>query len=193
VSRKFTEARLFLGLFGVQVLIGAALALTHINLITLLIGTQVLQGIVTPVILVFILILTNRRSVLGNAANKPVFKVVATVCVAGISTMSLLLLGTTVLGFLGIGGPGRSHPRSGIEAVAHPGLGEQVTRTRRLRLELAPQLGDVDAQVVALGLIRRPPPLLEELTLGDQAAAVAHQDLQQLPFGGGQPDIAAVG
>jgi len=103
VSRKFTEARLFLGLFGVQVLIGAALALTHINLITLLIGTQVLQGIVTPVILVFILILTNRRSVLGNAANKPVFKVVATVCVAGISAMSLLLLGTTVLGFFGIG------------------------------------------------------------------------------------------
>ena len=86
-----------------QVLIGAALALTPINLITLLIGTQVLQGIVTPVILVFILILTNRRSVLGNAANKPVFKVVATVCVAGISAMSLLLLGTTVLGFFGIG------------------------------------------------------------------------------------------
>jgi len=41
--------------------------------------------------------------VLGNAANKPVFKVVATVCVAGISAMSLLLLGTTVLGFFGIG------------------------------------------------------------------------------------------
>ncbi len=78
VSRRFTEARLFLGLFGVQVLIGASLALTHINLITLLIGTQVLQGIVTPVILVFILILTNRRSVLGKAANRPVFQVVAT-------------------------------------------------------------------------------------------------------------------
>jgi Mn2+/Fe2+ NRAMP family transporter len=103
VSRKFTEARLFLGLFGVQVLIGAALALTHINLITLLIGTQVLQGIVTPVILVFILILTNRRSVLGQAANGTVFKVVATICVAGISAMSLLLLGSTVLGFFGIG------------------------------------------------------------------------------------------
>jgi hypothetical protein len=32
-----------------------------------------------------------------------VFKVVATICVAAISAMSLLLLGTTVLGFLGIG------------------------------------------------------------------------------------------
>lgn len=103
VSRKFNEARLFLGLFTVQVIIGAALALTHINLITLLIGTQVLQGIVTPVILAFILILTNRRTVLGGAANGPVFRAVATVVVIGISAMSLLLLGTTVLGFFGIG------------------------------------------------------------------------------------------
>jgi Mn2+/Fe2+ NRAMP family transporter len=102
VSRRFTEARLFLGLFTVQVIIGASLALTHVNLISLLIGTQVLQGIVTPVILVYILILTSRRSVLGKAANGPVFKVAAGICVAGISAMSLLLLGSTVLGFFGI-------------------------------------------------------------------------------------------
>jgi Mn2+/Fe2+ NRAMP family transporter len=103
VSRKFTEARLFLGLFTVQVIIGAALALTHINLITLLIGTQVLQGIVTPVILGFILILSNRRTVLGSAANGPLFRAGATVVVIAISGMSLLLLGTTVLGFFGVG------------------------------------------------------------------------------------------
>src|SRR5262244_1985675 len=103
VSRRFTEARLFLGLFTVQVIIGASLALTHINLIQLLIGTQVLQGIVTPVILIYILILTNRRSVLGKAANKPAFRVVASICVTGISAMSLTLLISTVLGFFGIG------------------------------------------------------------------------------------------
>jgi Mn2+/Fe2+ NRAMP family transporter len=103
VSRRFTEARLFLGLFTVQVIIGASLALTRVNLITLLIGTQVLQGIVTPVILVYILVLTSRRSVLGKAANGPVFRVAAGICVAGISAMSLLLLGSTVLGFFGIG------------------------------------------------------------------------------------------
>jgi Mn2+/Fe2+ NRAMP family transporter len=103
VSRRFAEARVFLGLFTVQVIIGAALALTRINLITLLIGTQVLQGIVTPVILIFILILTSRRSLLGNAANGRVFKLVAGLCVAGVSAMSLLLLGVTILGFFGIG------------------------------------------------------------------------------------------
>ena len=103
VSRRFTEARLFLGLFTVQVIIGASLALTHINLISLLIGTQVLQGIVTPVILVYILILTNRRSVLGKAANKTWFRIAAGMCVLGISAMSLTLLIFTILGFFGIG------------------------------------------------------------------------------------------
>src|SRR5205807_8317152 len=68
VSRRFTEARLFLGLFTVQVIIGAALSLTPINLISLLIGTQVLQGIVTPVILIYILTLTSRRTLLGKPA-----------------------------------------------------------------------------------------------------------------------------
>jgi Mn2+/Fe2+ NRAMP family transporter len=103
VSRRFTEARLFLGLFTVQVIIGAALALTRINLITLLIGTQVLQGVVTPVILAYILVLTNSRKLLGKAANGPLFRVVAGLVVVGVSAMSLLLLGTTILSFFGVG------------------------------------------------------------------------------------------
>jgi Mn2+/Fe2+ NRAMP family transporter len=103
VSRRFREAPLFLGLFTFQTALGAAVALTPVNLITLLIGTQVLQGIVTPVVLIYILILTNRKDVLGDAANKPLFRTVATVAIAGISAMSLLLLGQTVLGWFGIG------------------------------------------------------------------------------------------
>jgi Mn2+/Fe2+ NRAMP family transporter len=102
VSRRFSEAPLFLGLFTFQVALGAAVALTPVNLIKLLIGTQVLQGIVTPVVLAYILILCNRREVLGDAANRPVFRVAATVVVVAISAMSLLLLGQTLLGFLGL-------------------------------------------------------------------------------------------
>jgi Mn2+/Fe2+ NRAMP family transporter len=103
VSRRFAEAPLFLGLFTLQTALGAAVALTPVNLISLLIGTQVLQGIVTPIVLIYILILTNRREVLGRHANGPAMRIVATVIVVGISIMSLLLLGSTVLGWLGIG------------------------------------------------------------------------------------------
>jgi Mn2+/Fe2+ NRAMP family transporter len=103
VSRRFAEAPLFLGLFTLQTALGAAVALTPVNLITLLIGTQVLQGVVTPIVLIYILILTNRREVLGSHANGPVMRVAATVIVAAISIMSLLLLGQTVLGWFGVG------------------------------------------------------------------------------------------
>jgi Mn2+/Fe2+ NRAMP family transporter len=100
VSRRFTEAPLFLGLFTFQLVLGAAVAMTPVNLIQLLIGTQVLQGIVTPVVLVYILVLANRRDLLGDAANGPIRRVAATMAVVAISAMSLLLLGETLLGLL---------------------------------------------------------------------------------------------
>lgn len=102
MSRRFTEAPLFLGLFTFQIVLGAVVALTPVNLIRLLIGTQVLQGIVTPVLLAFILILANRRSVLGDAANGPAFRIAATITVAAISAMSLLLLAQTLLSAVGL-------------------------------------------------------------------------------------------
>jgi Mn2+/Fe2+ NRAMP family transporter len=105
VSRRFAEAPLFLGLFTFQVVLGAAVALTPVNLISLLIGTQVLQGLITPVVLIYILILCNRRSVLGAAANRPVYRIAATLTVVAVSLMSLLLLVTTVAGWFGVDMP----------------------------------------------------------------------------------------
>lgn len=102
VSRKFTEAKLFLGLFTGQVAIGALLALKPGNLFNLLLGTQVLNGLITPVILAFILILANRRSLLGDAANGPVFRKVALACVVAVGTLSTVVFAQTVLGWLGL-------------------------------------------------------------------------------------------
>ncbi len=101
VSRRFREAPLFLGLFTGQVAIGAAVALATSNLVQLLlIRTQILNGIITPVILAFVLILANRLSVLGDAANGPIFKVVSTVCVATVGVLSSIVLVQTVAGLL---------------------------------------------------------------------------------------------
>ena len=102
VSRKFSEARLFLGLFTGQVALGALLALKPGNLVNLLIGTQVLNGLITPIVLAFILTLANRRSLLGEAANGPVFRAVAFVCVFAVGALSLVVFGQTVLGWVGV-------------------------------------------------------------------------------------------
>ena len=103
VSRTFAEAPLFLSLFSLQIVIGAMVALLPGNLVSLLINTQTLNGLITPVILVFILVLANRRSLLGDAANGPVFRVVATICVVAVAAMAATLVLQTVGGWIGIG------------------------------------------------------------------------------------------
>jgi len=102
VSRRFRDAPLFLGLFTGQVVLGAAVALLPGNLIELLVRAQVLNGIITPVLLTYVLLLANRRTVLGSAANGHAFRIVATACVTIIAVLSLIVLTQTVLGWFGI-------------------------------------------------------------------------------------------
>ncbi|MGW0206347.1 NRAMP family divalent metal transporter [Streptomyces sp. NPDC003233] len=103
VSRSFRDAPHFLGLFTAQIVLGAVVAMTPVNVIQLLIGTQVLQGLISPVVLVYLLVLTNRRSVLGAAANGPRYRIGATAVVVGVAGMSTILLVQTVLGWFGLG------------------------------------------------------------------------------------------
>lgn len=103
VSRTFRQAPLFLGLFTGLILIGSLVALLPGNLISLLLNMQVLNGIITPIILVFILVLANRRSVLGDAVNGPRFRVAALICVIVIGVLAAVVLVQTVAGWFGIG------------------------------------------------------------------------------------------
>ena len=102
VSRTFREAPLFMGLFTVLVMIGAAVALLPGNLIDLLLNMQVLNGFITPIVLTFILVLANRRNVLGAAVNGPRFRAVATVCVVVIAVLASVVFVQTVGGWFGL-------------------------------------------------------------------------------------------
>jgi Mn2+/Fe2+ NRAMP family transporter len=72
------------------------------NLVQLLLVTQVLNGLITPVILGFILVMANRRSLLGDAANGPVFRVVSTICVGTVGALSLIVLTQTIGQLVGL-------------------------------------------------------------------------------------------
>jgi Mn2+/Fe2+ NRAMP family transporter len=104
VSKTFSEAPLFLGLFTAQIAIGAGVVLIPGNLFKLIINTQVLEGIVTPITLVFVLVLANRRSLLGKAANGLLARSVGLVTVVSVGGFALFLVGYTVLGWFGVGG-----------------------------------------------------------------------------------------
>ena len=66
-----------------------------------------------------------------------------------------------VIGTLPPHPPRPERPCSGLEAVAHARLGEQIPGPGRLGLQLAAQLGDIDPQVVGLRPVGRPPHVLQ--------------------------------
>jgi Mn2+/Fe2+ NRAMP family transporter len=62
------------------------------NLVALVVNAQVLNGIITPLLLTYVLVLADRRSVLGTAINGRSFNVVATVSVAITGLLSFVVL-----------------------------------------------------------------------------------------------------
>src|SRR3954447_747749 len=98
VSKSIRQAPLFYGIFTLQIIVGAAVALAPGNLVALVVNAQVLNGVITPLLLTYILILANRSTVLGRAKNGPIFKAVATVCVAVVGLLSFVVLIQTVFG-----------------------------------------------------------------------------------------------
>ncbi len=103
VSSSFRQAPLFLGLFTAQIVVGAAVVLVPGNLIHLIVNTQVLEGVITPITLVFILVLANRRSLLGKAANGPVARWLGGAFVVAVAAVASVFVALTVLGWFGVG------------------------------------------------------------------------------------------
>lgn len=70
VNKKFSEAPQFYGLYSLLVFLGAAVILIPgIPLFAVMYASQVVNGVVLPVILVFMLLLVNDRKLMGEHAN----------------------------------------------------------------------------------------------------------------------------
>jgi Mn2+/Fe2+ NRAMP family transporter len=104
VNLDFRRARTFMGLFTALVALGAAAALIpNLPVIQLLVWIQVLNGVLLPVVLVFILLLINNTRVAGQLRNGPVLNVLGWATVALVVTADVFLLGQQALGLLGMG------------------------------------------------------------------------------------------
>jgi NRAMP (natural resistance-associated macrophage protein)-like metal ion transporter len=98
VDKKFSEAPQFYGLYSLLIFLGAGVVLwPNLPLIPIMFISQVINGIVLPVILIFILILINNKKIMGPYTNGRGFNVLACVTVTiliGLSiTLLLLMLG----------------------------------------------------------------------------------------------------
>jgi len=103
VSRSFEEAPFFTGLFTVLLVIGALVALIPgINPIDLMIYSQVIQGILLPVTLLFIMRLVNDRDLMGDYVNSRLFNFAAWSVTVVVSILSVVLIVVTLLQAAGV-------------------------------------------------------------------------------------------
>jgi Mn2+/Fe2+ NRAMP family transporter len=106
VNLDFRQAPIFLGFFSALVAIGAAVALVpSVPLIELLIGIQVLNGILLPIILMFVLLLINDKGLVRDLKNGALDNILGWATLALVTASVAALLGSKVLGFLGWGFP----------------------------------------------------------------------------------------
>lgn len=103
VNLDFRRGKVFFSLFTGLIVLGAALALIpNVPVMQLLVGVQVLNGILLPIILVFILLLINDKRLTGDLKNTRRNNVLAFGTLILITTAVVMMLGGQLLELLGI-------------------------------------------------------------------------------------------
>jgi Mn2+/Fe2+ NRAMP family transporter len=107
LDRKFKEAPAFYSLYTALIVVGAGIVLIpKAPLWKILIYSQVGNGIWLPVVLIFILILINRRDLMGDHVNTLAFNVIAWTASIIMIILTLVLIYTSIV------------PQAGAEAGA---------------------------------------------------------------------------
>ncbi|HEX8037216.1 MAG TPA: divalent metal cation transporter, partial [Ktedonobacterales bacterium] len=103
VSHSFREAPIFHGLFTGMLAFGALVALIPgLQLISVIIIAQVINGMLLPILLVFIIKLVNKREIMGKYVNKPWQNVVAWGTAGVLSVLSVIMIVTSILSMFGV-------------------------------------------------------------------------------------------
>ena len=93
VSRSFREAPIFIGVFTFLVAVGAAIAvIPNLPLIRVLLVTQVINGLLLPIILFAILRLVNDRDLMGAYVNGPLYNLGAWATAIIVTALSVLYI-----------------------------------------------------------------------------------------------------
>jgi len=99
VDRKFSEAPAFIGIYTFVIFVGAAIILIPgANLIAVMILSQVINGMMLPFLLIFMMIIINDRRIMGDHVNGRIFNVIAWITIVSAIALTGALLVMTALG-----------------------------------------------------------------------------------------------
>jgi NRAMP (natural resistance-associated macrophage protein)-like metal ion transporter len=97
VSRSFSEAPVFQSIFTGLIVLGVLITLIPgLPIIQVLIVLQDLNAAMLPILLVFIILLVNKRRLMGRRVNGPVFNAISWTTVVVITILIVLLLLSTI-------------------------------------------------------------------------------------------------
>jgi Mn2+/Fe2+ NRAMP family transporter len=104
VGKPFRDAPAFFGIYTFTLAVGAVIVLLPFlpRLIDVLLVTQNLQGLLLPIVLIFMYRLVNNRRLLGRHVNGRLRNAATLTAIALVVLLDLVLVGVTVLGMAGI-------------------------------------------------------------------------------------------
>jgi len=93
LDKKFHEAPVFYWLYTVLIVVGAGVVLIpKLSLVYVQVLSQVVNGVVLPFVLIFMLLLTNDRELMHEHTNSRAFNIIAWTTVVVVIAMSLLMV-----------------------------------------------------------------------------------------------------
>jgi Mn2+/Fe2+ NRAMP family transporter len=97
VNRRWKEAPIFYWLYTLLIVVGAGIVLLPgFSMVQMILLSQLLNGMLLPVILIFMAILINKRHLMKEWVNPPVYNAVVWVTVVVVIGMTLALTGITI-------------------------------------------------------------------------------------------------
>ncbi len=103
VGKRFSDARAFFGIYTFVLFAGALVVLIPgISLLPVILSSQYLQGLLLPIVLVFMVLLVNDKTLMGKHANGRPANVIAWASVGLVILLDVVLLGVAALGLFGV-------------------------------------------------------------------------------------------
>jgi NRAMP (natural resistance-associated macrophage protein)-like metal ion transporter len=97
IDHKFKDAKIFYSLYTVLIAVGAGIILIpHVPIWKILIFSQVGNGVWLPVVIIFILLLVNRRDLMGEHVNTLSFNIVAWVTAIAMIILTVVVMYTSL-------------------------------------------------------------------------------------------------
>jgi NRAMP (natural resistance-associated macrophage protein)-like metal ion transporter len=98
VSKTYKEAPAFFGLYTALIVIGAGLVLwPDLSLYQVMITSQVINGVLLPPILIFMVLIASNKAIMGNYVNSSWYNLVSWAFTVVLVLLTLLLVVTTLM------------------------------------------------------------------------------------------------